>query len=156
MKESELMEAIKRYLEDPTDDYAIMITGAWGCGKTHFVENRLKTEIGADGWRVVRISMFGVQSEEVFYDRLLTGIFSSVGRGTEDGTGKRGKGTERFGNLFRGIKKKIRRFEGLGKDAGLSAIKTAMRKTGVQLNVGSKKRSGTPPSRKERRRARRS
>lgn len=138
MKESELMEAIKRYLEDPTDDYAIMITGAWGCGKTHFVENRLKTEIGADGWRVVRISMFGVQSEEVFYDRLLTGIFSSVGRGTEDGTGKRGKGTERFGNLFRGIKKKIRRFEGLGKDAGLSAIKTAMRKTGVQLNVGSK------------------
>ncbi len=66
MKESELMEAIKRYLEDPTDDYAIMITGAWGCGKTHFVENRLKTEIGADGWRVVRISMFGVQSEEVF------------------------------------------------------------------------------------------
>lgn len=73
MKESELMEAIKRYLEDPTDDYAIMITGAWGCGKTHFVENRLKTEIGADGWRVVRISMFGVQSEEVFYDRLLTG-----------------------------------------------------------------------------------
>ena len=138
MKESELMEAIKRYLEDPTDDYAIMITGAWGCGKTHFVENRLKTEIGADGWRVVRISMFGVQSEEVFYDRLLTGIFSSVGRGTEDGTGKRGKGPERFGNLFRGIKKIIRRFEGLGKDAGLSAIKTAMHKTGVQLNVGSK------------------
>lgn len=30
LKESELMEAIKRYLEDPTDDYAIMITGAWG------------------------------------------------------------------------------------------------------------------------------
>ena len=48
MEEKELTQAIKRYLEDDSDNYAIMVTGPWGCGKTHYVENYLRREAASD------------------------------------------------------------------------------------------------------------
>ena len=77
MEEKELTQAIKRYLGDDSDNYAIMVTGPWGCGKTHYVENCLRREVASDGWHIVRVSMFGITSEDIFYDRLLSAILSS-------------------------------------------------------------------------------
>ena len=34
-----LDSVIKDYLEVPRTDYAIMINGEWGCGKTHYLHN---------------------------------------------------------------------------------------------------------------------
>lgn len=40
-----LVEMIKTYLCAPKTDYAIMINGEWGCGKSYYVEHTLLPEI---------------------------------------------------------------------------------------------------------------
>ena len=67
-------EAIKKvicedYLERKDTDYAIMINGKWGSGKTYFYDHVLKDEItkvevpGKKGfYRVVYISLFGIST----------------------------------------------------------------------------------------------
>ena len=36
-----IKDVVKAYLEKKHTDYAIMIDGVWGCGKSFFVENDL-------------------------------------------------------------------------------------------------------------------
>lgn len=137
--EEELTQAIKRYLEDDSDNYAIMITGPWGCGKTHYVENHLRHEVATDGWHIVRVSMFGVTSEDIFYDRLLSAIFSSKESDIRNGLVNNGKFIGRLRQRFlrRGKRKPkgTSRFKRISKDVGMSAIKGQMNKAGIQLSV---------------------
>lgn len=35
-------KAVKAYIKNPNTNYAIMIDGEWGCGKTYFFENSIK------------------------------------------------------------------------------------------------------------------
>lgn len=41
----EIEQVVDRYLQEKDTDYAIMITGKWGCGKTYYVQNDLKNLI---------------------------------------------------------------------------------------------------------------
>ncbi len=45
MREQQIIEEIKRYLTDTTYNYAVMIDGDWGCGKTYFVKHGLTDAI---------------------------------------------------------------------------------------------------------------
>lgn len=36
-----IIKAIKRYLNDDTSDYAIMLSGEWGAGKSYFVKKEV-------------------------------------------------------------------------------------------------------------------
>lgn len=142
MEEKELTQAIKRYLEDDSDNYAIMVTGPWGCGKTHYVENYLRREAASDGWHIVRVSMFGISSEDIFYDRLLAAIFSSRGLDVRNRLPDVRNSTERLDRLLRRKKKKNpknpknpSRLKRIGKDLSISAIKGQLRKAGIQLSV---------------------
>ena len=45
MNEQQIVEEVNRYLVDKSYQYAILIEGEWGCGKTYFVKNRLTQEI---------------------------------------------------------------------------------------------------------------
>ena len=38
----ELIESIEEYIRKPYTDYAVMINGEWGRGKTHFWNNKLR------------------------------------------------------------------------------------------------------------------
>lgn len=38
----EIEQVVKRYLQEKNTDYAIMITGEWGCGKTYYAQHSLK------------------------------------------------------------------------------------------------------------------
>ena len=40
-----IIEGIKKYIDDNFYDYAVMIDGEWGCGKTYFVKNELMKEV---------------------------------------------------------------------------------------------------------------
>lgn len=42
---------------------ALLLTGEWGCGKTHLIENELKKEL-EQSYIIVRVSLFGVDSIE--------------------------------------------------------------------------------------------
>ena len=45
MTEKEIITEIERYLSDTSYNYAVMIDGDWGCGKTYFVKNGLSKAI---------------------------------------------------------------------------------------------------------------
>ena len=40
-----IIEEIKKYIDDSFYDYAVMIDGEWGSGKTYFVKNELMKEV---------------------------------------------------------------------------------------------------------------
>ena len=66
----ELVESIENYIRKPYTDYAVMINGEWGSGKTHFWNNKLRQRIeniaNAEGkrYKTIYISLYGINSIE--------------------------------------------------------------------------------------------
>lgn len=69
MDEQNALEAINNYVHTADTHHAILLEGAWGCGKTRFVETALKARLKQDGWKVLRISAFGITSQSELFDR---------------------------------------------------------------------------------------
>ncbi len=68
--EQNKVDAFRSYLSKPTD-YAILLTGKWGTGKTYFYKNHLEKEIksvpsssvsNSNSFKSVYISLFGLKS----------------------------------------------------------------------------------------------
>ena len=59
----DILEELKYYCEEEKPAGALMLTGEWGCGKTYYLENVLKTEL-KDTHVLLRISLFGMESVE--------------------------------------------------------------------------------------------
>ena len=55
-------EIIADYIKDSRYTQAVLINGAWGVGKTHFVDKILLKEL--KDYIVIRYSLYGVQSAE--------------------------------------------------------------------------------------------
>lgn len=67
MQEKQVSEEILRYLDDDNYNYAVLIDGEWGCGKTYFVLNKLYAEIKAHeenekNREIKYISLYGCSS----------------------------------------------------------------------------------------------
>lgn len=63
MKNEELNEFIKRYLEKGKSRSAIMLTGEWGIGKSHYIQNELIPFLKEDGKnRCVTVSLYGLKT----------------------------------------------------------------------------------------------
>lgn len=66
----ELIESIEDYIRKPYTDYAVMINGEWGSGKTHFWNNKLRQRIenirNKEGklYKTIYISLYGINSIE--------------------------------------------------------------------------------------------
>lgn len=66
-------ENIKKYVElDANPEYAILLNGAWGCGKTYFINELLK-----ESWlnkpkdkEVIKISLYGLNSTKEIENQL--------------------------------------------------------------------------------------
>lgn len=93
---SKLKEIIKNYLQAKDTDYAIMINGDWGCGKTYFLEHEFKDFVSkqncpkeSDACGLLRkikknqdeykytpvfVSLYGVSSLEDFQFRVFLGV----------------------------------------------------------------------------------
>ncbi|MBM9515264.1 P-loop NTPase fold protein [Desulfogranum marinum] len=56
---SNIVKAVKTYIETPDTKYAIMIDGDWGCGKTFLWKNILLPEVGES--EAIYVSMFGLK-----------------------------------------------------------------------------------------------
>ena len=57
-------QSLKLYLEDTDPQYAILIKGAWGCGKTHFIKEWIKdqNQDNDSAYDVVYVSLFGLST----------------------------------------------------------------------------------------------
>lgn len=67
MFEHQIIEEINRYLKDDSYQYAILIDGEWGCGKTYFVKHSLTEKIkefeqNASKRTVKYISLYGCKT----------------------------------------------------------------------------------------------
>ncbi len=58
LSEKEIIEVIKSYYSDSNIQYAILLNGEWGCGKTFFVKNKIVKEIKDS----VYVSLYGVSN----------------------------------------------------------------------------------------------
>ena len=68
LKENEIIDIIRKYIENKNTDYAILIDGEWGSGKTYFarkiLERKLK-EIWKDNKleiKFIYVSSYGVKT----------------------------------------------------------------------------------------------
>lgn len=60
LNESQIIQGIKLYLNDKLYNYAVLIDGEWGCGKTYFVKNTLRRELIDQS--IKYISLYGCKS----------------------------------------------------------------------------------------------
>ncbi len=66
----ELIESIEEYIRKPYTDYAVMINGEWGSGKTHFWNNKLRKRLeviknkSGKPYKTIYISLYGINSIE--------------------------------------------------------------------------------------------
>ena len=66
----ELIESIEEYVRKPYTDYAVMINGEWGSGKTHFWNNKLRKRLeviknkNGKTYKTIYISLYGINSIE--------------------------------------------------------------------------------------------
>lgn len=59
--QQEIISGIKVYINECYSDYAVMLNGSWGSGKTYFVKNELITVLEEDRKAVIYISLFGIK-----------------------------------------------------------------------------------------------
>lgn len=79
-----LQNVIKDYLSKPTD-FAIQITGNWGCGKTYYYRNVLKKDIeetatyddARKNYKPIYISLFGLKSTDDIATKIVLDFFQS-------------------------------------------------------------------------------
>lgn len=80
----EIREVVDRYLKEKDTDYAIMITGAWGCGKTYYITKYLKDYIGGkkcccgkvkDKYKPIYISLYGITEVSDINMKVLEELF---------------------------------------------------------------------------------
>ncbi len=71
MSGDEIIKEIRRYVNDNVYNYAVLIDGEWGSGKTYFVKNILKEKIEAENRRVKYISLYGCKSIEDIRENLI-------------------------------------------------------------------------------------
>ena len=67
---SDVKKTVIEYVNDD-DRYAIMVTGDWGCGKTWLIENDLRRALSYKGWKLARVSLFGISSAEELNARIV-------------------------------------------------------------------------------------
>ena len=68
-----IINLIKVYLNEKESDYAVLIDGGWGCGKTYFVKNELMPLLGKKlntERQFIYISLFGLKSMEDLYSAI--------------------------------------------------------------------------------------
>jgi hypothetical protein len=102
-----LIDAVELYLKTTETDYAILIKGEWGCGKTHFYKNVLSKRITKLGYKPVYISLFGIADSVELSLRLFLEVNPKVGSLLKSKAGQKVSGLTKvvLGSLsFHGLK----------------------------------------------------
>ncbi|WP_455266878.1 P-loop NTPase fold protein [Phascolarctobacterium sp.] len=73
--QNNIVDRIKVYIDESMSDYAIMLNGGWGSGKTYFVKNNLIPSL-ENNKSVIYISLFGVKSLEDLINIISIHVFN--------------------------------------------------------------------------------
>lgn len=93
LTDDEIVGALINYVDENIYNYAVMIDGEWGCGKTYFIKERLCSELekhekdkakNQNGYKsrgIIYLSLYGVKSlEEVTKQILMESYITKTGR----------------------------------------------------------------------------
>ena len=80
----DLEEGIFNYLRMDNNG-ALLVTGPWGCGKSYFFENELFDKFKNEGFKPIRVSLFGMRS----LDDLINDIASEFAKNFYDKKSKK-------------------------------------------------------------------
>lgn len=74
-------DLLENYLKDKNSDYAIVLDGEWGSGKTYFVKDIIQRNfVVSSEYDVVYVSLFGTSSIEDFYRRIFWSIHNKANK----------------------------------------------------------------------------
>ena len=103
LTDDDIVNEINNYVDETLYNYAVMIDGEWGCGKTYFIKERLYKELekyenehrqsdhNYQQRKIIYVSLYGVKSiEEVTKKLLMEALIAKAGKGK----GMIKKGTE--------------------------------------------------------------
>ena len=109
LTDDEIVDVLINYVDENIYNYAVMIDGEWGCGKTHFIKKRLYGELEkhekdkAENQKeykpkgIIYLSLYGVKSlEEVSKQILMESYLNKTGKAK----GIIKKGTEIAGTML--------------------------------------------------------
>lgn len=80
LNDQDLNEVIVDYLQDELYQYALMLDGSWGCGKTYFVKNILELPMGCSR---VYVSLYGIPSVQALREAHMDAMLRSCIDGLE-------------------------------------------------------------------------
>lgn len=126
LKDDDVVSIVIKYIDENLYNYAVMIDGDWGCGKTYFVKEYLIDKIEQNETekkkkdedyiikRIVYISLYGVKSvEEVSKQVFMESYLAKAGKAK----GILRKGTEIVGTLLPVAFDVMKSFTGIEADA---------------------------------------
>jgi DNA polymerase III delta prime subunit len=70
-----ISNAIEQYIHTENTDYAILINGPWGVGKTYYARNVIKDLVTLNNSRFAYVSLYGACSCADISDRILSALF---------------------------------------------------------------------------------
>lgn len=72
-------DEIKYYISQKSNTGALLVTGKWGCGKTHLIRQIIKELNKENEYVAVLVSLFGVDSIELLHQEIKNKVFFSRG-----------------------------------------------------------------------------
>lgn len=84
MTDKQIIEEVIRYIEDDAYNYAILIDGEWGCGKTYFIQHSLKDEIVKNeeekefSRKVKYVSLYGCKTVQDIQENIVWGMVEEL------------------------------------------------------------------------------
>lgn len=106
MTDAQIIEETLRYLSDKAYNYAILIDGEWGCGKTFFIQHGLKEQIEKSEKesghlrKVKYISLYGCKSIQDIQENIIWGFAEEAKENLNNKTGASGYATKISGNIL--------------------------------------------------------
>lgn len=106
MTDAQIIEETLRYLSDKAYNYAILIDGEWGCGKTFFIQHGLKEQIEKSEKesghlrKVKYISLYGCKSIQDIQENIIWGFAEEAKENLDNKTGASGYATKISGNIL--------------------------------------------------------
>lgn len=72
--------SLRKYLAAQDDPYAVLLSGGWGSGKTHYLQNVVKKIAEDQNKKVIYLSLFGIEDKDDFERLLLTRCIMHEGK----------------------------------------------------------------------------
>ena len=96
LSDNEVVKAIREYIDNHIYNYAVLIDGQWGCGKTYFIKNILMKELSdhieqnknQDYKNIIYISLYGIKNTNEISKQIYVNVIDKTKENDSEGVKK--------------------------------------------------------------------